>query len=256
MSLLKPASESSARCFFGLYGPQGSGKSRTATELAIATRKALGLGGPIVAFDTERAYKFQARRVLENTGKELLMCETRDIKTLVDGLKEAKAADASVCIVDSVTHFLRELRDDWMRKNKRTSMNVDDYQEADKPFKDLLDKMVKSTSNLIICGRQGAIYGLKQNTKGRWTNGPIDTKMNAGEAGYEVDLLLELKTKIIPGKSVEDAKVVRQAFVEKDRSDTIKNQCLTVPWDADVVMAPFFEFITGAKPEGGKPDDQ
>lgn len=254
MSLLKPASESSARCFFGLYGPQGAGKSRTATELAIATRKALKLDGPIAAFDTERAYKYQAPRVLEHTGKELLVCETRDVKTLIEGLKEAKSMSVSVCIVDSVTHFLRELRNDWKRKNKR-SLDVSDYAEADQPFKDLLDGMVKSTSNLIICGRQGLVYGLKQNTKGRWTNGAIDTKMNAGEAGYEVDVLFELTKETIPGKTVSDAKVVRQAIVEKDRSDTLKGQVLTVPWDADVVMAPFFEFITGTvpgdTPEGG-----
>ena len=250
MSLLKPASESSARCFFGLYGPQGAGKSRTAIELAIATRDALKLTGPIAAFDTERAYKFQAKRVLEETGHELLVGETRDIKTLTEGLKEAKAANVSVCIVDSVTHFLRKLRQEWMRKNKRTSMEVSDYQESDAPFKELLDNMVKSASNLIICGRQGSVYGLKQNSKGRWVNGPVDTKMAAGEAGYEVDLLLELKKKIVPGKSLDEAKIIRQAFVEKDRSDTIKGQCFTVPWDAAEVMAPYFEFITGAKPDG------
>lgn len=256
MSLLKPASESSARCFFGLYGPQGAGKSRTATEIAIATRAALNLPGPILAVDTERAYKFQAPRVLEATGQELLLLETREVKTLIEGLKEAKGANVSVCIVDSVTHFLRELRDEWMKKNKRTSMDVGDYQESDKPFKKLLDGMVRSTSNLIICGRQGSVYGLKQNTRGKWTNGPVDTKMAAGEAGYEVDLLLELKQKIVPGKTVDDAKIVRQAFVEKDRSDTIRGTALTVPWDAAEVMAPFFAFLNAGKPapaaEGGE----
>ncbi len=250
MSLLKPAN-AAGRLYAGLYGPEGAGKTRTATDIAMAARAALNLSGPIVAFDTEHAYGFQAPRVKQATGTDLLVCDTRDIKTLKAGLKEAKEANASVCIVDSVTHFLRQLRDDYMKRNDKSSMDVSDYQAADKPFKALLDGMLKSTSNLIICGREGHKYGLKQNTRGKWVNGPIATKMNAGEAGYEVDLLIECRRTTVPGKTAEDAKVVRTAVVKKDRSDSLGGATFTVPWSPSKALAPYFAFLQGDTPEGG-----
>ena len=239
MSILKKA-KTQGRMFVGIYGPEGSGKSRTAVEIAIAGRKTLGLTGPIVAFDTEHAYGFQARRIKEATGEDLLIASTRSVQSLRDGLKEAKEAGASICIVDSVTHFLRELREEYRKKKGKESLDVGDYVAADRPFKSLLDAMLRSHSNIILCGREGQKYGLRKNSRGTWVQGPVASKMNAGEAGYEVDLLLELSRK--EGKT---GGWTREANVKKDRSDTVSAQTFQVPWDPAEALAGYFAHLQG-----------
>jgi hypothetical protein len=223
MSILKKA-KTQGRMFVGIYGPEGSGKSRTAVEIAIAGRKTLGLTGPIVAFDTEHAYGFQARRIKEATGEDLLIASTRSVQSLRDGLKEAK----------------RELREEYRKKKGKESLDVGDYVAADRPFKSLLDAMLRSHSNIILCGREGQKYGLRKNSRGTWVQGPVASKMNAGEAGYEVDLLLELSRK--EGKT---GGWTREANVKKDRSDTVSAQTFQVPWDPAEALAGYFAHLQG-----------
>ena len=58
MSILKKAENKMAYAKVGLYGTAGSGKTRTAVEIAIGLHKAIGSTKPIAAFDTEPAFSF------------------------------------------------------------------------------------------------------------------------------------------------------------------------------------------------------
>lgn len=225
------------RAFIGLYGTEGSGKTFTSTMLACYARHRLGLEGPIAALDTENGMGFRAPYVLEKTGKDLLKLETRDVDLVEPFLKECHKKGVSVAIIDSLTHIIGTLRNRFFDKHNINVPEAGDYVRADRPFKDLLDKMLTAKLNIILCGRESQVYGRYRNTKGKLVNGPVGTKMGAGKAGYEVDLLLHLTR--------EETKegVIRRVAVEKDRTDQIVGSTWEVPYDADVRYAPYFDFL-------------
>src|ERR1043165_3679300 len=90
-SLLKPASNRMAYAKIGLYGNAGSGKTRTATEIAIGLHKAIGSKKPIAAFDTEPAFAF-VKPIYDAAGIELLISdESRALVDLRQLMDEAEA---------------------------------------------------------------------------------------------------------------------------------------------------------------------
>lgn len=238
MSLLKPAAPN-RRLFAGLYGVEGAGKTYTSTTLACYARHRFGLEGPIAALDTEQGMGFRAPYVKEKTGKDLLLLETRDIDQVEPFLVECSKEGVSIAIIDSLTHILNTLRMRYFDAKDIATPEAGDYVRADKPFKVLLDKMLAARMNIIICGRESQVYGRYKNSRGKMVNGPVGTKMGAGKAGYEVDLLLHLTR--------EESKdgVSRHVAVEKDRSDTLKNSTWGAPYDIHDRLGPFFDFLTG-----------
>lgn len=243
MSLFQPA-KPHGRLYVGLYGPEGAGKSHTSINIAVAAKQVLELDGPIAAIDTENAFGFHAERVKQATGQDLMVANTRSLSDVREALGECMNGGASIVIIDSLTHVLRQCRLDWCAsKNKELhTMQPQDYGSSDKAFKSLLDKLLVSSLHVILCGREGVKYGTYTNKHGQKKEGPIGTKFNAGEAGYEVDLLLELGR--VP---LKDGAFQRTAAVRKDRSDRLGTGVLTVPWKASEALAPYFEHLKGGK---------
>jgi hypothetical protein len=237
MTLLKPAT-TNARLFAGLYGVEGAGKTYTSTTLACYARHRFGLSGPIAAIDTENGMHFRAPYVKEKTGTDLLLCETRDIDNVEPFLRECAKEGVSIAIIDSLTHILTTLRTRYFDAKGIDTPEASDYVSADRPFKVLLDKMLSARLNIILCGRESQVYGRYKNRAGRMVSGPVGTKMGAGKAGYEVDLLLHLTR--------EESKdgVQRSVAVEKDRSDKIVGSSWGVPYDVDEKLSPYFDFLT------------
>ena len=249
MSMFQPA-KSHGRVWVGLYGPEGAGKSHTSILIALAAKKALGLEGLIFAIDTENAFPFHAERVKRATGQELMIAGCRKVADVSAAIREAIKAKASFIIIDSMTHVLRQSRLDWCERKGKSlaTMQPQDYGSSDAAFKQLVDKLVTNSVNVILCGRQGTVYGRYKNKNGDWKEGPVGTKFNAGEAGYEVDVLMEL------GRDVKkDGSFTRTAVVRKDRSDTLPSTVLKVPWKPSEVLAPYFAFLKGdTEPKGGE----
>ncbi|MEL6705723.1 MAG: AAA family ATPase [Bacteroidota bacterium] len=241
MSMFKPAT-SSNRLWLGLYGPEGAGKSHTAINIAVATKLALGLEGPIAVIDTENAFGFHAARVKSATGQDLMVAGTRDLKEVETAIGEAIKGGCSILIIDSLTHVLRQARLDWCERKGKSldQMQPQDYGASDARFKRLVDRLVTQQLNIILCGRQGTVYGRYKNKRGEWKEGPVGTKFNAGEAGYEVDVLIELGRD--PKK---DGSFDRTAVVRKDRSDTLPKGVIHVPWRASEVFSGFFGYLKG-----------
>ena len=89
MSLLKPAANKMAYAKVGLYGTAGSGKTRTAAEIAIGLHKAIGSTKPIVGFDTEPAFSF-ILPLFQKANIELLVSdESRALSDLMMFMDEA-----------------------------------------------------------------------------------------------------------------------------------------------------------------------
>lgn len=237
MSVLRPA-ESTARLFVGLFGQEGAGKTYTATEIAIAGRAALGLEGPIAFFDTERGARFRALRVKEATGQDLLVMEDRTIAGLKSFFAECAKTGVSVAIVDSMTHVIEDLRTTYFAKRDIEDPEPGDYSKADKPFKELLNKMLSANLNIIGCARESQVWGRYKNSKGKMVNGPIGVKFGAGKAGYEFDLLLRMER-----EDKKEGGVERKCLIVKDRSASIvhgEGGVVSVPFDTATVLRPFF----------------
>ncbi len=112
MSFFKKAEKTNAFLKMGMMGFQGSGKTYTGTQVAIGLVKlmrASGLNGtkPIAFIDTEKGSDWVIPHV-EGAGLELVTAKTRAFSDLVQATADAEK-NASVLIVDSVTHFWTEL---------------------------------------------------------------------------------------------------------------------------------------------------
>ena len=239
MELLKPAPPA-RRLFAGLFGSEGSGKSYTATTLACYARHRFGLDGPVAALDTEQGMCFRAPYVREKTGKDLLLLETRDIDKVEPFLKECSSEGVSIAIIDSLTHILTTLRDRSFKARGVVDPQPGDYVVADRQFKEILDKMLAARMNIIICGRESQVYGRYKNSRGKMVNGPIGTKMGAGKAGYEVDLLIHCQREDLKGGGVR-----RYVNIDKDRSDSMAGDTFDVPYNFAERFSPYFDFLVG-----------
>lgn len=242
MTLLKPAG-GTGRLFAGFYGAEGTGKTTTAVHLALAWRQAAELTGPIVFIDTERGAHWHRATVKQATGQDLLTLETRKLDELLPAFAEAKQLNAAVVVVDSLTHFLREIREQYFTKHDIDDPQPQHYVQADKPFKVLLDKMLRASSNLICCAREGQVYGPVKNKKtGKIGQAPIDTKFDAGKAGYEFDLLIHMQR-----HAAKDEESYRTCTVKKDRSQLVDSEVWRVPFKCSEKFAPLFARLKGGE---------
>ena len=115
MGMLKPAKNKMAYAKVGLYGSAGSGKTRTASEIAIGLHKAIGSTKPIAAFDTEPAFSF-VLPLFEHAGIELLVAdESRALSDLMDFMDEAEK-ECDIVIIDSITHVWRDAQESYLRR--------------------------------------------------------------------------------------------------------------------------------------------
>lgn len=229
----------------GFLGYQKSGKSYTATVLAIGVRKFFGLKGPIAFFDTESGSGYIAGMVREQTGTDLLGVRARSFADLMQFTKDCMEAKVSVAIVDSVTHPWRELTESYLQQvnAKRAERNLYPLQKLEfqhwaaikaiwQPWSDFY---LNSPLHLIVCGRAGAIWEMEKNEEsGRKELIQAGTKMKVeGEFGFEPSLLIEMEREQQPdGKG--GFKMLHTATVLGDRFNVI---------DGKSEVNPTFEFF-------------
>lgn len=210
----------------GMLGFPKSGKSYTATLLAVATKKLLGLPGPIAMFDTEAGSVYLAPLVEKLTGEKLLAIRRRSLKDLVNWGKACLDGGVSVGIADSVTHPWRELCDSFLKQKNEARIRAK-RQPQDKlqfqdwgPIKDRWNVWsefyLNSPLHLIICGRAGFDYDFVENDEGKDELRKTGVKMKTeGEFGFEPSLLIEMNR----NQSMTDKahRLTREAIVLGDR---------------------------------------
>src|SRR5262249_17151189 len=113
MALFTKAEVTSSYLKMGMMGFAGSGKTYTATSVAIGLHKLAKSTKPIFFLDTETGSDWIKPRI-EAAGIELFTAKTRAFKDLLDAIPEAET-NASLLLVDSLTHFWVELTDAYMR---------------------------------------------------------------------------------------------------------------------------------------------
>jgi hypothetical protein len=241
LSLFTEAENTSAHLKMGILGFQGSGKTKTATKTAIGLvrhMKKLGIPAadkPVYFLDTETGSDWVLPDVKE-AGIPIRTAKTRAFSDLVGSVSVAER-DGCILLIDSVTHFWKELCESYCRNKAqalkksvyRLQINDWTYLKGEHGWGKFSDLYVNSGVHIILCGRAGYEFNMDEDDEGHKELQKTGVKMKAeGEFGYEPSLLvyMEMHQKM-KGKTVE--RQWRTATVLKDRAALIDGQSFDDP---------------------------
>jgi hypothetical protein len=236
MPLLKPLGQGQGYLKAGFLGFSKSGKTYTATDLAIGTYKLFGNCGDIVFFDTEGGSEYIATRLKQQIGKDLIGLKSRSFSDLVAVTKEIKPND--VLLVDSITHIWRELCDSHLmrvndalrrrNRNPRFKLEFQDWNPIKATWEEWTTWYLNAPVHVIICGRAGYEYDLQMNEETeRKELVKTGVKMKTeSEFGFEPSLLVEMERLIDP---VKRRVTKRQATVIGDRFGILDGKTFVNP---------------------------
>lgn len=209
----------------GLVGFGGSGKSLTATMLAVAIAKLRGVDA-ISFVDTETGSDY-VKPYVKSQGLRLLTKKTRSFTDLVTAVNTAEALGIPL-ITDSITHFWIEIQRAYKVKKKITGkMAWYHYGPIKDEWGQFTDRYLNSAADIIICGRAGWEYDQDEDEEGNKELLKTGIKMKAEtEMGYEPSLLLLIE-RLDRAGVLRDPKArgwIHRCVVLKDRFNLINGQ--------------------------------
>jgi hypothetical protein len=229
MGLLKPASNQTAYLKAGILGFQGSGKTFTASEMAVGLAKLSGKDKPKVAFfDTEKGSDFMINK-FEAEGIQFDVAKTRTFVDLCAFMQEVDQNGYDVAIIDSISHVWKELMTSYEKKLRRyNGLKFQDWSKVKGDWQRFTDLFINTKLHVIVLGRAGYEYDFEEDKEtGSKDLIKTGTKMKAeGEFGYESDLLLEME-RIRPENGVKGW--IHRCWVLKDRTDTMNGTSIDNP---------------------------
>lgn len=225
-SIFNKATNEQAYLKAGFMGFTGSGKTYTAAMIAeglhhlLVERKLPGGNAPIFFADTETGSDW-VRDILEARGAELQVAKTRAFTDLIPMVHEV-AKVRGILLIDSITHFWRELTESYAVKKKRTNgLMFQDWDWLKRQWGKFTDEFVNSPAHILMCGRAGYEYDFFENDAGKKELEKTGIKMKAeGETGYEPSILvlMSMHKELQPDNTQT---VWRTATVLKDRGRTL-----------------------------------
>lgn len=234
MSLFTKASVGHSHLKMGIMGLAGSGKTFTASSVAVGMVGYMKERGAktknVCAFiDTENGAAWVMPRFKE-AGIELMVARTRALSDLREGIKWA-AADADFLIIDSITHFWTIFCDEYaQKKNRKRGLEFSDWNLVKREWREnFTDLYLNTPLHIAMCGRQGYEYDMQVNDAGKKELVKTGVKMKAeGETGFEPSLLVQMEQEqILKDGSVQA--IERVAYVLKDRSTFLDGKMLKNP---------------------------
>lgn len=229
MGLLQKAVNQQAYLKAGIFGEAGSGKTTTASYLAMAISSALGNKKPVAFFETEAGSDFLIPK-FSTEGIDLLRIKSHSLADLLTAADEAETS-CSCLIVDSISHVWEELCRAKLdavnkfraKKNlyKLEKLEFQHWADVKRTWAQWTAKYLNSKLHIIVCGRAGGVWQFDTNDEtGKKELQKVGSKMKAeGEFGYEPSLLIEMERVAKGGVAGSGWK--HCAYVLKDRTDTI-----------------------------------
>lgn len=250
VSLLKKAENKMAYFKAGILGFPGSGKTYTASLLAIGICESIK-NKKVAFFDTETGSDFLLPK-LQSAGCEVFQVKSRSFTDLLQTIKECEAEKVAVLIIDSITHVWRDLCDSYDKKLKRNGrLQFQDWAVVKGEWKLYTDSFVNSPVHIIVCGRAGYEYDYDFNEDGSKDLIKTATRMKVeSEFAFEPSLVIEMERtsetkeelKEVLGKKDFNSKTRKQthnpkagskwihrAYVLKDRTDTLNGEIFDYP---------------------------
>lgn len=228
--LFQKATDTNAFLKMGIFGFAGSGKTMTSTLTAIGLieymreRNMPLANKPLFFLDTEQGSNW-VRRKIEEAGIELFTAKTRAFSDLLAAVEEAQN-NASMLLVDSLTHFWIELGATYAKKQKRNRLYFEDWAVLKGEWRKFTDAFVNAPVHTVLAGRAAFEYDYFENDAGKKELEKTNIRMRAeGEMGYEPDLLVLMERET----DMETKKVSHIATVMKDRSTELDGQKFVNP---------------------------
>lgn len=239
----------------GFMGFAGDGKTYTASLVAIGLeqyRRKLGLEPrPILFIDSENGSDYVAP-LFQKAGVELLIKKTKAFDDLCTAVTVAEKDD-SILLIDSVSHFWKELVQSYLAKQHRSSLVMTDWNWLKETWSTrFTDNFVNSKGHILLCGRAAFEYDHFEDESGKKQVEKTGIKMRAeGELGYEPNLVVQMEREMeMKAKRGTPKKVIRVAHILKDRADLIDEKKFRNPTFADFL--PHIEYLNlvGPQPVG------
>ena len=229
-----------------ILGFAGSGKTLSASMMAIALHKYLKSGKAISFLDTETGSDF-VKKYYDRAGIELKRAKTRAFVDLLAAVDEAER-HSEILIIDSITHFWTELQEAYKKKKNKTRLTLQDWGQLKPEWAQFTDKYLSSKLHIIMLGRAGWEFEDVLDEDGAQKLSKKGTKMKVEtDLGYEPSLCVEMeKIKTSLGKS--GGTFNHRCWILKDRFNVI-NGCFkdfkpTKSDDLDLSENnPVFQFI-------------
>lgn len=204
----------------GFFGFQGSGKTWTASRLAISLHQHIHSQKPIGFIDTETGSDF-VYPLFKDAGIELQVDKSIAFKTLIEDM-DAAVNTFDILIIDSITHFWREMLRAYKAAKRRTFISLKDWGPLKDEWHTFTSRYVNSRLHVLMCGRAANIFDDVEEEgetgKREFKTVRVGTKMSAEtDTGYEPSLLVEMQ-KVFVG---EGGAYVRRASVIKERFGVI-----------------------------------
>lgn len=268
MGLLRVINDAPGYAKIGLQGPQGSGKSMTATNIACVLHREFKSTKPIAFFDTESGSDYLKDTIEERTGMAPLRIKARSFSQLMEVMQECRAGASDILIVDSITHVWREIQSAYMKRVneglrwEKTRMDIQDIMQIKKQWEPWPDEYLTSPLHVLVCGREGNEWGHEEDSEtGKRELVAVGKKMKVeGEFGYESSLIISMHSEQIARRTIRDKKkksakrepttIINIATVLKDRFDVMNGSVFEMPTGEE-----FLPFIQKLKPESHAPVD-
>jgi hypothetical protein len=243
MTLFQRATNTQAKLKAGLMGFAGDGKTYTASSIAIGLvelmrERDLPDGDkPVMFIDTETGSDWVKPR-FDAAGIELQTAKTRAFVDLLAALREAEE-NGAVLLIDSITHFWRELTETYAAKrNRKRGLEFQDWAYLKAEWGKFTDLFVNSNCHAILCGRAGYEYDFFENDSGKKELQKTGVKMKAEtETGYEPSILILMEKH----RDMQSGEVWREAHIIKDRSTRLDGRSIKNPTFAD--FRPHIDFL-------------
>lgn len=238
MSLFMKSEAGHSHLKAGLLGLAGSGKTYTASSMAIGLigymqERGVTAKKQAAFIDTENGAAWVTPR-FRKAGIELMVARTRALTDLRDAIRWS-VDNADVLIIDSITHFWTIFCDEYaVRKNRKRGLEFSDWNLVKREWREnFTDLYLNTPLHIIMCGRQGYEYDMQVNDAGKKELVKTGVKMKAeGETGFEPSLLVQMEQEQLL-KDGAVTGVERIAYVLKDRSTFLDGKTLRDPTFAD-----------------------
>ena len=252
MALFKKAEQRAAFLKMGLMGFASSGKTHTASLVAIGLYKAAVkkkmpyAGRPIMMVDTEGGSDYIAS-LFDEAGAEFQVVRTRAFADLIAAIKEAEEA-GSVLIIDSVTHFWTEWQESYKKaKGRKRGLEFQDWAEVKGQWrKNFTEPFINANLHIILCGRAKDNYDTYVDDAGKRQIEKSGVSMAAEkELGFEPSLLCYME----PIQDPDTHVVSRRVTIMKDRFRDLDGKVFVNPTFKTFV--PHIEKLHWGEAQGG-----
>jgi hypothetical protein len=215
---------------FAIQGPAKSGK--TATTLLCAE----GLGKlekkRIAYVDTEHGTDWYAipvaSRAWHPEAFDFDALYTKSLAVMREKVMGLDLKTYGVVVIDSLTHFWEAAKEAYTGPKEEGRIPVWAWSEIKKPYREVIDFLIKKRIHVFVCGREGDAY--EETDIGKVMQ--VGKKMKAdGETPYEFDTLIRIEGVQPMGSGKRQSKKqggkktainkIPTVFVDGDRSGTL-----------------------------------